>query len=240
MIEAPVTQIVHHVTSSATAVDVSAAVATTEQVILLVADNGRKGESGADGHSPVLTWRGDQIVIDGIASGPHLTGPAGADGQNGEPGADGSPGIDGVAGADGHSPVLTWSGDQIAIDGIASGPHLTGPQGPTGQQGVVGADGVNGTDGHSPMLAWVGDKISIDGVATGPSLTGPQGVKGETGSQGPQGETGPQGIPGADGLPGDQRVFVQDTAPDFAGATGLWLQTGLPNNGMTLWIEDGL
>lgn len=33
----------------------------------------------------------------------------------------------GLKGDPGHSPVLTWSGDQIAIDGVVSGPHLTGP-----------------------------------------------------------------------------------------------------------------
>jgi hypothetical protein len=38
-------------------------------------------------------------------------------------------GGDGTDGADGHSPVLTWSGDQIAIDGTVTGPHLTGPAG---------------------------------------------------------------------------------------------------------------
>ena len=48
------------------------------------------------------------------------------------------------------------------------------------------------------------------------------------------------GLKGDKGDPGDQRVFVQDTAPDFKGESGLWLQTGLENNGFTLWFEDGV
>jgi hypothetical protein len=50
-------------------------------------------------------------------------GPAGPPGPQGERGE---------TGAAGHSPVLTWSGDRISIDGVVTGPHLTGPQGPSG------------------------------------------------------------------------------------------------------------
>jgi len=42
-------------------------------------------------------------------------------------GLPGPPGDDGDDGLDGHSPVLTWEGDRIAIDGVATGPSLTGP-----------------------------------------------------------------------------------------------------------------
>lgn len=45
----------------------------------------------------------------------------------------GKPGKQGPPGKDGHSPVLTWGTgadfDRIAIDGVFSGPHLTGPPG---------------------------------------------------------------------------------------------------------------
>ena len=44
-------------------------------------------------------------------------------------GQTGATGAAGAAGAAGHSPVLTWSGDQIAIDNVVTGPHLTGPAG---------------------------------------------------------------------------------------------------------------
>ena len=51
--------------------------------------------------------------------------------------------------------------------------------------------------------------------------------------------SGPAGE-GLKGDPGDQHVFVQDSAPNFNGLSGLWVQTGLPGGGMTIWIEDGL
>ena len=72
--------------------------------------------------------------------------------------------------------------------------------------------------GRSPELELVGDQISIDGVVSGPHLTGPKGDAGEN---------------------GDQRLFVQSTQPDFGGDAGVWIQTGMANDGFTIWIEDG-
>lgn len=72
--------------------------------------------------------------------------------------------------------------------------------------------------GRSPMLSLVGDQISIDGVIVGPHLTGPKGDTGENGYQ---------------------SVFVQAVQPNFNGLTGIWLQTGMANNGFTIWFEDG-
>jgi hypothetical protein len=73
-------------------------------------------------------------------------GDIGAQGVKGDKGDSikGDPGATGAPGAAGHSPVLTWSGeqlDQIAIDGAVTGPHLTGPQGPAGPQGPQGEPG---------------------------------------------------------------------------------------------------
>ena len=76
MIDAPVTQVIRQVTVAVTEVGVSADVTTTEPIIEVNVDNGRKGDTG---HSPVLTWIDDQIAIDGVVSGPHLKGPAGSD-----------------------------------------------------------------------------------------------------------------------------------------------------------------
>ena len=59
------------------------------------------------------------------------------------PGPKGDKGDKGDPGPAGHSPVLTWVGDQIAIDGVL-GPHLTGPQGPTGATGATGPEGPPG------------------------------------------------------------------------------------------------
>ena len=63
----------------------------------------------------------------------------GQKGDKGEAGATGTPG---------HTPTLTWSGDQIAVDGVVSGPRLTGPQGVQGVQGVQGIQGVQGLPGE--------------------------------------------------------------------------------------------
>ena len=109
MIEAPVTQIQSAVTAAVSESSIYAAVTTTAPSLSVTVDNGRKGDTGADGlpgadgHSPVLTWSGDQIAVDGVASGPHLTGPQGVQGVQGiqgQPGAQGAPGADGAAGSD--------------------------------------------------------------------------------------------------------------------------------------------
>lgn len=80
----------------------------------------------------------------------------------------------------GGGATLTWSGDQIAINSVVSGPHLTGPagaKGDTGSTGPAGSDGAPGAKG--------------DTGATGPAgadgAQGIQGVKGDTGAQGPAG-----------------------------------------------------
>ncbi len=74
----------------------------------------------------------------------------------------------------GHSPVLTWVGDQIAIDGIVTGPHLTGPRGIQGIQGIQGIKGDKGDKGDQ----------------------GIQGIQGAKGDKGDKGDTGAQGLPG--------------------------------------------
>lgn len=138
-------------------------------------EDGAAGAPGADGHTPVFTWSGDQIAVDGVVAGPHLTGPQGPQGAQGSAGATGSAGEDGANGADGHSPVLTWQGDQIAVDGVVSGPHLTGPQGLQGVQGVQGVQGPVGATGATGPAgadgaAVVGDRVCCmttpDGVET--------------------------------------------------------------------------
>lgn len=104
-------------------------------------------------YTPVIEWNGDRLSVDGKLS-QALAGTDGNDGvgiesivrANGTGAAgtidtyavnltDGSyynisvyNGADGADGEDGRSPVLTWSGDQISIDGTL-GPHLTGATG---------------------------------------------------------------------------------------------------------------
>ena len=36
-----------------------------------------------------------------------------------------------------------------------------------------------------------------------------------------------------------KNLYVQPEEPDFRGQTGVWVQTGLPGDGFTIWIEDG-
>ncbi|MCT1430552.1 hypothetical protein M3G50_07270 [Brachybacterium muris] len=90
---------------------------------------------GADGHTPVITWEGTSIVVDG-EQGPDLKG---------EPGADST--------VPGPAPTVSWDGDRLVVEG-AAGPSLTGPEGP------------------APTVAWSGDRLIVGGVQ-GPSLTGP-------------------------------------------------------------------
>jgi hypothetical protein len=71
------------------------------------------------------------------------TGAQGDKGDKGDRGEPGAPGATGAPGAAGHTPVLSWSGDQIAIDGVVTGPHLTGPQGPQGLAGPPGPSGAS-------------------------------------------------------------------------------------------------
>lgn len=63
---------------------------------------------------------------------------------------------------DGHSPVLTWVGTQLDIDGVL-GPDL------------------QGTPGPAPVTSWDGTSLVVDGV-TGPDLRGQQGTPGAPGA----------------------------------------------------------
>lgn len=60
------------------------------------------------------------------------------------------------------------------------------------------------------------------------------GPKGDTGPQGPQ---GPQGVQGD---PGPRVTFVQPDAPVTSESTYLWIQTGVGNDDLTFWVEDGV
>lgn len=113
-------------------------------------------------------------------------GPAGSAGfvpvlgvhyYDGRDGINGINGINGTNGAAGHSPALTWSADQIAIDGSVTGPHLTGPQGPQGDPGPSGSpdtadqireklrapqDGANIVSRQGPTEAGTEPKMEVD------------------------------------------------------------------------------
>lgn len=67
-------------------------------------------------------------------------------GAKGEPGKDGTNGAAGKAGADGHSPVITFNGTKIVVDGT-EGPDLKGADGAAGKDGATGKQGEPGKDG---------------------------------------------------------------------------------------------
>lgn len=39
---------------------------------------------------------------------------------------------------------------------------------------------------------------------------------------------------------GTQQVFVQPTQPADTGQPYIWIQTGLPGGGITIWYNDGI
>lgn len=89
--------------------------------------------------TPGDTCRPSEVPIHWNEVGPvGPPGPQGPKGDKGDKGDTGATGSTGATGAAGHSPVLTWSGDRIAIDSVVTGPHLTGPQGPKGDKGDTG------------------------------------------------------------------------------------------------------
>ena len=85
---------------------------------------------------------------------------------------------------------------------------------------------------NSIEIVEVVETITISDVGL-PGPAGPQGA------QGPQGTTGLQGPQGIQGPSGPQNLFVQNAAPVYS-SPYLWVQTGLPGGGVTLWVEDGL
>jgi hypothetical protein len=133
---------------------------------------GLKGDPGQNGHSPVVAFgttqaTADQLTIDGVVTGPHLTGPAGQ-----------TPNVVFGSGA---------SADQIIINGSLYSPHLTGPAGTTdhgSQQGL-------GDDDHSQYYNEArGDARYLKlagGTLTGPvvAVTAPAGTLSDGGGDAP-------------------------------------------------------
>lgn len=111
---------------------------------------GAAGPAGADGDDGLSAY---QVAVAGgfvgteaqwLASLVGATGPQGIQGVQGPIGIQGPAGEAGATGATGsagHSPVVIFGSgadaDRLTIDGVASGPHLTGPQGATGAPGTT-------------------------------------------------------------------------------------------------------
>jgi Collagen triple helix repeat (20 copies) len=95
------------------------------------------------------------------------TGATGLQGPQGPKGNTGATGSQGPAGADGHSPVVSMSGDQITIDGVITGPHLTGPQGPAGVANGMSRVVMGKVDWDGTVLSGTGFTVSYDSRVPG-------------------------------------------------------------------------
>lgn len=130
--------------------------------------------------------------------------------------------VEGPAGPSGHTPTVAITGDQLVIDGVVVGPHLTGPPGPA-------------------------SKLTVGTVTTGApgsqaaaSLTGtaPNQTLGLTIPQGPQGSPGQ---PTAFELRGTGMPEGKVTASpgtyytDTAGTNGAWRWLKKAGTGTTGW-----
>jgi hypothetical protein len=134
MINAPVTTISHAVTSSVVDEQILASVVQSVAVVEAQVNNGPRGEQGIPGIQGIKGDPGDQ-GIQGVKGDPGDQGIQGIQGVKGDLGNQGIQGIQGVKGdsgvpgADGHNPVIAMDGDQVTVDGVVVGPHLTGPAG---------------------------------------------------------------------------------------------------------------
>jgi len=94
---------------------------------------GATGPAGSDGDDGLSAYQ--VAVANGfVGTEPQwLASLVGSQGIAGQDGQDGSPGN---PGADGHSPAVAFGSgadaDRLTVDGVATGPHLTGPQGAPG------------------------------------------------------------------------------------------------------------
>jgi hypothetical protein len=107
---------------------------------------------------------GDQITVDSVIVGPHLTGATGSQGIQGIQGIQGPQGVSGTNGTNGtagHSPTISMSGDQITVDSVITGPHLTGPQGIQGLTGDTGPTGLTGPAGDPSIYKSYAVAMSI-------------------------------------------------------------------------------
>ena len=141
---------------------------------------------GDPGHTPVLSWDGTRLLVDGVP-GPDLAGPQGPPPAVSWEGTalrvgDEAP-VD-LAGAAGHSPIVGMDGDRVTVDGAPVGPHLTGPEstvpGPANALSI--GEVVTGAPGSAAAAVIEGDApVQVLSLTL------------------PRGDEGPPGQPGADG-----------------------------------------
>ena len=130
--------------------------------------------------------------------------------------------VEGPAGPPGHTPTVAMTGDQLVIDGVVVGPHLTGPPGPASKLKVgTVTTGAPGSQAAATLTGAAPNQV-LD-------LTIPQGPKGDTVPAGPVDPQGSAGQPTAFELRGTGSPYGTVTPPavgtyytDAAGTMGAW------------------
>ena len=136
--------------------------------------------------------------------------------------------VKGDRGDDGHSPVVAMTGDQLVIDGVVVGPHLTGPPGPASKLKVgTVTTGAPGSQAAASLTGAAPNQV-LD-------LTIPQGPKGDTVPAGPVDPQGSAGQPTAFELRGTGSPYGTVTPP----AAGTYYTDTAGTNGAWRWIATG-
>lgn len=120
--------------------------------------------------------------------------------------------VEGPAGPPGHTPTVAMTGDQLVIDGVVVGPHLTGPPGPASKLTVgTVTTGAPGSQAAATLTGAAPNQV-LD-------LTIPQGPKGDPdAASSPNGSTSP--LTGT-GFPAAGLGAVGDTYIDTAATAGV-------------------
>ncbi len=141
---------------------------------------GVKGETGADGHTPVITIVEGYWYIDGVNTNVRAQG---------------------LQGETGNGIALI---EKTNTDDLKDTYTITYTDGSTskfivtnGKDGSQGIQGVKGEDGHTPVITIVEGYWYVDGINTNVRA---EGLKGDKGDKGDTGEKGETGATGADGV----------------------------------------
>lgn len=166
-----------------------------------------KGDPGDDGHSPVVSMVGDQVAVDGVIVGPHLTG---------KPGGMGSLSIGSVTSGDTAAVVIRGEAPAQVLD-------LTIPKGSDGKPGPANTLSIGSVTSGATAGA------SITGTAPSQTLNLTL----------PQGSPGPKG----DSAVTASTVEIRGTGSPYGVVTppaaGTYYTDTAGTNGAWRWIATG-
>lgn len=166
-----------------------------------------KGDPGDDGHSPVVSMVGDQVAVDGVIVGPHLTG---------KPGGMGSLSIGSVTSGDTAAAVIQGEAPAQVLD-------LTIPKGSDGKPGPANTLSIGSVTSGATAGA------SITGTAPSQTLNLTL----------PQGSPGPKG----DSAVTASTVEIRGTGSPYGVVTppaaGTYYTDTAGTNGAWRWIATG-